>query len=101
MNVLVINCGSSSLKFQLIDGVSEKELAKGICDRIGIDGFLSYQAAGQDKIKKELEMPNHTVAIHHVLESLTNKEYGVVKSLNEIAAVGHRIVHGGDRKSVV
>ncbi|MFI3200911.1 MAG: acetate kinase [Eubacteriales bacterium] len=99
MNVLVINCGSSSLKFQLIDGVSEKELAKGICDRIGIDGFLSYQAAGQDKIKKELEMPNHTVAIHHVLESLTNKEYGVVKSLNEIAAVGHRIVHGGEAVS--
>ncbi len=99
MNVLVINCGSSSLKFQLIDGVSEQELAKGICDRIGIDGFLSYQATGQDKIKKDLAMPDHNVAIRHVLESLIDAENGVIKSLSEISAVGHRMVHGAEAVS--
>ncbi|MFI3177303.1 MAG: acetate kinase [Eubacteriales bacterium] len=96
MNILVINCGSSSLKFQLIDSSTESEVAKGICERIGIDGFLSYQATGKDKIKKDLPMPNHTVAIQYVLESLTDSDNGVIISLDEIAAVGHRVVHGGE-----
>ncbi len=97
MNVLVINCGSSSLKYQLIDSVTEAELAKGICDRIGIDGFLTHQTTGKDKVKKDLAMPNHTVAIQHVIAALVDPEIGVITSLSEIGAVGHRIVHGGER----
>ncbi|MDD6628711.1 MAG: acetate kinase [Lachnospiraceae bacterium] len=98
MNILVINCGSSSLKFQLIDAVTEKLIAKGLCERIGIEGSqLVYQPAGQDKIKTVTPMEDHTQAIKLVLEALTNKENGVVKDLSEIGAVGHRIVHGGEK----
>lgn len=98
MNVLVINCGSSSLKFQLIDSVSEKAICKGLCDRIGIDGsFIAYTPLGKDKIKKEIPMVDHQIAITNVIEALTNKEDGVVSSLSEIGAVGHRIVHGGEK----
>lgn len=97
MNVLVINCGSSSLKFQLIDAESEKVLAKGICERIGIDGQFTYQKAGGEKEKSEKAMPTHTEAIQFVIEALTNEKTGVVKSLNEIGAVGHRVVHGGEK----
>ncbi len=97
MNVLVINCGSSSLKFQLIDAASEEVLAKGICERIGIDGRLTYQPEGGEKEKSEKPMPTHTEAIQFVIEALTNPKTGVVKDLHEIGAVGHRVVHGGEK----
>lgn len=97
MNVLVINCGSSSLKFQLINAESEEVLAKGICERIGIDGRLTYQPEGGEKEKSDKPMPTHTEAIQFVIEALTNPETGVVKSLDEIGAVGHRMVHGGEK----
>ena len=97
MNVLVINCGSSSLKFQLIHAETEIVLAKGLCERIGIDGRLTYQPAGGEKEKSDLAMPTHTEAIQFVIDALTNEKTGVVKSLDEIGAVGHRLVHGGEK----
>ena len=97
MKVLVINCGSSSLKYQVIDSESEKVLAKGLCERIGIDGRLVYQPAGSDKIKTDVAMPTHKEAVKLVLDALVNPENGVLKSLDEIGAVGHRIVHGGEK----
>ena len=97
MNVLVINCGSSSLKFQLINAETEKVLATGLCERIGIDGRLTYQPAGGEKEKSDLAMPTHTEAIQFVIDALTNEKTGVVKSLDEIGAVGHRLVHGGEK----
>ena len=98
MNILVINCGSSSLKYQLIDSESEKVLAKGLCERIGIDGSaITHQPAGGAKVTVETDMPDHTVAVKLVIEKLTDKEVGVISSLEEIGAVGHRIVHGGEK----
>ena len=97
MNVLVINCGSSSLKYQLINSDTEAVLAKGLCERIGIDGRLVYQPAGGEKEVSDLAMPTHTEAIQFVINALTNAETGVVKSLEEIDAVGHRLVHGGEK----
>ena len=97
MNILVINCGSSSLKFQLINAESEEVLAKGLCERIGIDGRLTYQPAGGEKEISEKAMPTHTEAMQFVIDALTNEKTGVVKSLSEIGAVGHRIVHGGEK----
>ncbi len=97
MNVLVINCGSSSLKFQLINSDSEQVLAKGLCERIGIDGSLTYQPEGGEKVKSDKAMPTHTEAIQFVIDALTDAETGVVKSLSEIGAVGHRVVHGGEK----
>lgn len=97
MNVLVINCGSSSLKFQLINTDTEKVLASGICDRIGIDGsVLQYKNKEGKKSEKKEPMPNHTKAIEMVLESLTDKQNGAIASLNDIRAIGHRVVHGGE-----
>ena len=98
MNILVINCGSSSLKYQLINSDSEAVLAKGLCERIGIDGsVLTHTPAGKDKVVIETPMPNHTVAVKLVIDALTNAEHGVIKSLDEINAVGHRVVHGGEK----
>ena len=98
MNILVINCGSSSLKYQLINSDSEAALAKGLCERIGIDGsVLTHTPAGKDKVRIETPMPNHTVAVQLVIDALTNAEHGVIKSLDEIGAVGHRVVHGGEK----
>lgn len=98
MKILVINCGSSSLKFQLIDSETEKPLAKGLCERIGIDGSrIVYTPAGGEKETTESPMPDHKEAIRLVLEALTNEKTGVVKSLSEIDAVGHRVVHGGEK----
>ena len=98
MNILVINCGSSSLKFQLIDMTTESVQAKGLCERIGIDGSrIVYTPAGGEKMTIESPMPTHTEAIKLVLDCLTNAEYGVIKSLKEINAVGHRVVHGGEK----
>ena len=97
MNVLVINCGSSSLKFQLINADTKEVMAKGLCERIGIDGSLTYQPAGGEKVKTLLAMPTHTEAIQFVIDALINPETGVIKSLDEIGAVGHRLVHGGEK----
>lgn len=97
MNVLVVNCGSSSLKYQLIDSDTEAVLAKGICERIGIDGRLVYQKAGLDKEITDADMPTHKQAIQMVLDALVNEKTGALKSLKEIDAVGHRIVHGGEK----
>ena len=97
MNVLVINCGSSSLKYQLINSDTAAVFAKGLCERIGIDGRLVYHPAGGEKEVSDLAMPTHTEAIQFVINALTNAETGVVKSLEEIDAVGHRLVHGGEK----
>lgn len=97
MNVLVINCGSSSLKYQLINSDTEDVLAKGLCERIGIDGRLVYQKAGSDKEITECAMPTHKEAIQFVLDALTNDKTGAIKSLKEVDAIGHRIVHGGEK----
>lgn len=97
MNVLVINCGSSSLKYQIIDSESEEALAKGICERIGIDGRLVYQPKDGEKEVTQAAMPTHTEAVRMTLEAFVNPKTGVLKSLDEIDAVGHRIVHGGEK----
>ena len=98
MNVLVINCGSSSLKFQLINSDNENVIAKGLCERIGIDGSrLVYTPGEGDKVTIEEAMPDHTKAIKMVLDALCDEKIGVLKSLDEISAVGHRIVHGGEK----
>ncbi|MGB7604057.1 MAG: acetate kinase [Lutisporaceae bacterium] len=98
MKVLVINCGSSSLKYQLINMDNEVVLAKGICERIGIEGsFLKHQPGEGDKITIEKPMPTHTEAIQSVLEALTNSNHGVIKNMSEINAVGHRVVHAGEK----
>lgn len=97
MKVLVINCGSSSLKYQLIDSETEKALAVGLCERIGIDGRLNHTPEGGEKVVIEKDMPNHEVAIRMVLDALVDTQYGVIGDLKEIDAVGHRLVHGGER----
>lgn len=97
MNVLVINCGSSSLKYQVINAESEEVLAKGLCERIGIDGRLVYQKAGLDKEITDAAMPTHKQAIQMVLDAVINPKTGCMKSLDEIGAVGHRMVHGGEK----
>ena len=98
MNVLVINCGSSSLKYQFINSDTEEVMAKGLCERIGIDGSqITYQPKGGDKEVTVTPMPDHTVAVQLVIDALTNAKTGVVKSLSDIDAVGHRIVHGGEK----
>lgn len=98
MNILVINCGSSSLKYQLIDSDSEEVLAKGLCERIGIPGSaITHQPAGKDKVTEEVKMEDHTDAVKYVIEKLVDPQVGVVGSLEEIGAIGHRIVHGGEK----
>ena len=99
----VINCGSSSLKYQLIDSETEVALAVGLCERIGIDGRLNHTPNGAEKVVIEQAMPDHEVAIRMVLDALTNENYGVIKNLDEIDAIGHRLVHGGEKftKSVI
>ena len=97
MNVLVINCGSSSLKYQLINSDTEAVLAKGLCERIGIDGRLVYQKTGCDKEVTEAAMPTHKQAIQMVLDALVNPTTGAIASLAEVDAVGHRVVHGGEK----
>ncbi|WP_352400405.1 acetate kinase [Anaerotignum sp.] len=97
MKILVLNCGSSSLKYQLFDMENEAVLAKGLCERIGIEGSrLKHQPADKDDVVFEDYLEDHDVAVQKVMEALTNPEYGVVKSMKEINAVGHRVVHGGE-----
>lgn len=98
MKILVVNCGSSSLKFQLIDSETEAVSASGLCERIGLDGSITYKAHGE-KLVQEIALPDHEVAIKKVLEMLLDAKVGVVKSLQEIQAVGHRLVHGGEKFS--
>ena len=96
MKILVINCGSSSLKYQLIDMEHEGVIAKGPCERIGIEGSkLTHQAEGKDKYVVEKAMPSHTVAIQMVMDALVDPEYGVIRDTSEISAVGHRVLHAG------
>lgn len=96
MKILVVNCGSSSLKYQLIDMDNESVIAKGLCERIGIEGSkLTHQPADKDKYVVENPMPDHTVAIQMVMEALQDKDHGVIKNTDEIAAIGHRVLHGG------
>ena len=97
MKVLVINCGSSSLKYQLIDSDTEAVIAKGLCERIGIDGRLTHQTMGKDKYTIDVPMPEHNAAVKYVLDALLDSEKGAITSLSEIDAVGHRIVHGGEK----
>ena len=97
MKVLVLNCGSSSLKYQLIDMETENVMAKGLCERIGIEGSrLKHQPEGKDAVIFDDYQESHAVSVKMVLDALTHPEYGVVKSMNEINAVGHRVVHGGE-----
>ncbi len=96
MKILVVNCGSSSLKYQLIDMENESVIAKGLCERIGIEGSkLTHQPAGKDKAVIEKDMPNHQVAIELVMEALQDPNHGVIKNTDEISAIGHRVLHGG------
>lgn len=98
MKILVINCGSSSLKFQLINSQDESILAKGLCERIGLEGSrLIYQAADKEKEITEEIMSDHKSAVSLVIKALTNDETGVIKELSDVGAVGHRIVHGGEK----
>ena len=100
MIILVVNCGSSSLKYQLLDMKNEEVydlLAKGLVERIGMEvGCLKHQATGKEKLEKEMPIENHTVAVKAVLEALLDKEYGVLSTLEDIEAVGHRVVHGAE-----
>ena len=95
MKVLVVNAGSSSLKYQLFDTASGSVLAKGICERIGIDGRIEHKLPSGEKLKKDIPMPDHAVATEIVLSYLTDPETGCIKDVSEIEAIGHRIVHGG------
>lgn len=98
MKVLVVNCGSSTLKYQVIDSETEQALAVGICERIGIeDGRLKHTPAGGKKELIQKDMPDHAVAIQLVLDTLIDEKYGVIKDLSEIGAIGHRVVHGGEK----
>ncbi len=94
MNVLVINAGSSSLKYQLMDPETGNVAAKGLCERIYIDGRLTHKV-GDQKVVRDIPMPTHSEAIQAVLEILVDAEYGVISSVDEIDAVGHRVLHGG------
>ena len=97
MNILVINAGSSSLKYQLLNPDTQEVLAKGLCERIGIDGKFTYKPAGKDPIKDaDVAMPTHSEAIQTVLHALVDEKNGVIGSMKEIDAVGHRVVHGGE-----
>ena len=95
MKVLVVNAGSSSLKYQLFDTSTNEVLAKGLCERIAIDGRIEHKLADGTKIENDIAMPDHSVATSIVIDYLTNKEYGCISDMSEIEAVGHRIVHGG------
>ena len=104
MKILVVNAGSSSLKYQLIDMKDETVIAKGICERIGDTGAISHKTFDDRKYSADIPMPNHTVAFNCVVDALTSKEYGVIESMSEISAVGHRVVQGGsifDRSVIV
>ena len=95
MYILVINGGSSSLKYQLFDMDTHKVMAKGLCERIGKGGHMRHTAAGKEKLEFDVDIPDHTVAARLVVEKLTDPQYGVLKDMSQIGAVGHRVLHGG------
>ena len=97
MNILVLNCGSSSLKYQLIDSESEDVLASGLCERIGIDGMFTYKPGDGEKSVTEVSIPDHKVGVGLILDAIVNKDMGVISGLDQIGAIGHRVVHGGER----
>lgn len=97
MTILVINSGSSSLKFQVIDSENEEVLAKGVCERIGIDGRFTYRTRTGISLKEAVPMKNHTQAVHTLLDTLADPEKGVIKDFREIDVIGHRLVHGGEK----
>ena len=98
MKVLVLNCGSSSLKYQLFSMTREEVLAKGLVERIGIEGSrIKHSKAGMDTVTINANIPNHKVAIRMVLDALLDPSHGVLSSLDELKAVGHRVVHGGEK----
>ncbi len=97
MRILVINSGSSSLKFQVIDSETEKVLAKGLCERIGIDGVFTYKTESGISIKEQIPMKTHTEAVHTLLDMLVDKEKGIAKDYSDIDVIGHRLVHGGEK----
>lgn len=97
MKILVINSGSSSLKFQVIDSESEQVLAKGVCERIGIDGRFTYKTSTGVSVKEDIVMENHTQAVHTLLDTLVDEEKGIIKDFSQIDVIGHRLVHGGEK----
>ena len=99
MKILVINSGSSSLKFQVIDSSSEQALAKGVCERIGIDGIFTYKTNTGINIQAPVPMKDHKEAVNTILSTLSHREKGVIKDFKEIDVVGHRLVHGGEKFS--
>ena len=100
MKVLVINCGSSSLKFRLLEMETEKVLVKGLCERIGSQfGHFRYEPTNAERLERDVDLPDHDAAVRMVIETMTSEDHGVISDVNEISAVGHRIVHGGDKFS--
>ena len=97
MKILVINSGSSSLKFQVIDSETEEVLAKGLCERIGIDGVFTYKTGAGISVKEQVPMKTHTEAVHTLLDTLVDAEKGIIKDYSEIDVIGHRLVHGGEK----
>ena len=97
MRILVINSGSSSLKFQVIDSETEEVLAKGLCERIGIDGVFTYKTGSGVSIKEQIPMKTHTEAVHTLLDMLVDKEKGIAEDYSDIDVIGHRLVHGGEK----
>ena len=96
MLVFVVNAGSSTLKYQLIDMSNEQVVAKGNAERIGSGGVLTHQTTGKDKVRTEADIPDHTVAMRLVFDALTDPTTGAIKVVSEITAIGHRVVHGGE-----
>ena len=104
MKILVLNCGSSSLKYQIIDMDTKEVMCKGLCERIGIDGSkLTHKVPGKEDLVKEEAMPDHKKAVEMVMAAITDADHGVIKSVDEIDAIGHRVLHGGEKftKSIV
>ncbi|MRR58266.1 MAG: acetate kinase [Deltaproteobacteria bacterium] len=104
MDILAINCGSSSVKYQLFDWAKKEVIAKGVVERVVVGGsFIQHEVPGRDKYKKESECPNHNVAMDLIIKTLTDPEHGVLSDISQISAVGHRVVHGGEKftKSVM
>ena len=98
MDILALNCGSSSVKYQLYDWEKKEVIAKGMVERVTIgDSYIIHEVPGRETYREEYECPDHKVAIHLIIKILTDKEYGVVEEITQISAVGHRVVHGGEK----
>src|SRR5512135_2394549 len=98
MDILAINCGSSSVKYQLFDWEKKEIIAKGLVERVVVGGsYIVHEVPGREKYRKEFECPNHTIALDLIMKTLTDPEHGVLKDISQISAVGHRVVHGGEQ----